>query len=203
MSLDLGIGFQAVEALWSAALGALLGAVYDLFRAVRHRRPSAVLSFILDALFWLIAGLALFLISFAIGGGKLRVFMTLAAGIGAVIYFLALSPAVLYIFDFFIGGVDRLLEFIAFPFKKIRIFVKKLFSSLIERYKIIKSGRMAQASMQDGKGGRPFETEAHRYIYEGHHSGPSSVRGDDSHRASRKNRDRGSKKGRAYKSPRR
>ncbi|MBQ3951742.1 MAG: hypothetical protein IIT41_03945 [Oscillospiraceae bacterium] len=202
MSLDLGIGFQAAEALWSAALGALLGALYDIFRAVRRRRPSAALSFILDAAFWLIAGICLFLISFAVGGGKMRVFMTLAAGIGAVLYFFALSPAVLYIFDFFIGGVDRLLEFIAFPLKKIRIFVKKLFSSLKERYKIIKSGRMAQASMQDGKGGRPFETEAHRYFYEGHHSGPSSVRGDDSHRASRKNRDRGRNAGRETKDPR-
>ena len=66
MSLDLGIGYQAVEALWSAGLGAALGVLYDALRTAR-RRGGTVLAFVLDAVFWLLTGTALFLIGFAIG----------------------------------------------------------------------------------------------------------------------------------------
>lgn len=56
--MELAIGEQALALLTSAALGAMLGVLYDFFRAVRYAFGKADAA--CDVLFCLICALALF-----------------------------------------------------------------------------------------------------------------------------------------------
>ena len=97
----------ASSALYGAAVGASLGAVYDLFRALRiaagltlrrcfayrgrtlptwGRRLSAALLFISDVLFSLIASAALSVTVFHLLSGHIRWFILLGTGLGFLLY---------------------------------------------------------------------------------------------------------------------
>ena len=97
----------ASSALYGAAVGASLGAVYDVFRALRiaagltlrrcfayrgrtlpkwGRRLSAALLFISDVLFSLIASAALSVTVFHLLSGHIRWFILLGTGLGFLLY---------------------------------------------------------------------------------------------------------------------
>lgn len=97
----------ASSALYGAAVGASLGTVYDLFRALRiaagltlrrcfayrgrtlptwGRRLSAALLFISDVLFSLIASAALSVTVFHLLSGHIRWFILLGTGLGFLLY---------------------------------------------------------------------------------------------------------------------
>ena len=72
----------------SLLLGFSLALLYDLLRAVRlRRRERALLTGALDALYCVIFALLVFLFSMRVGGGELRLYMILAALLGALFYF--------------------------------------------------------------------------------------------------------------------
>ncbi len=74
-------------ALWSVAVGAVLCAVYDVFRAFRLRkRQNAVLLFTFDFLYCMIAAVFMLLLFFNLSYGKARAYAFLFALCGFLIW---------------------------------------------------------------------------------------------------------------------
>lgn len=83
---------QSGQFLWSVALGAALGIVYDLLRGLRRNLRG--LTHLLDFVFSLTVLLSGLLLALFVGGGQYRLFMPLGTALGAAIYFLTLSRPV-------------------------------------------------------------------------------------------------------------
>ena len=109
--------------LTSVLLGAGMGVVYDLFRALRiifppAARDGAVL--VQDILFVLICGFGLFCFATLEGRGQLRFFMVFGSGLGFVLYILTIGN--------FITGVLRRV------FSAVYGSLRKVYSSIIEPF---------------------------------------------------------------------
>lgn len=106
---------QLLLFLCSVMAGAVLGAVYDIFRAIRitlpfmRRKLPTALS---DMLYMLIFGAAVFLLSAYIGRGQVRFFYCLGAALGALLYIVTAGNAA-------VSVLKKLCEFIARGFGKI------------------------------------------------------------------------------------
>ncbi len=121
----------ASSALYGAAVGASLGAVYDVFRAARiaagmtlrccfsrrgevlptwGRRLSAALLFISDVLFSLIASAALSVTVFNLLSGHIRWFILLGTGLGFLLYRRTLGRLTARIMPRVIRTVGRLVR---------------------------------------------------------------------------------------------
>ena len=84
----LSFGGQAYIFLLTALAGAVIGFVFDIFRAARRIIPHAsVFVQIEDILYWLLAVLFLFNASILINSGQIRAFNIIAAASGAFVYF--------------------------------------------------------------------------------------------------------------------
>ena len=92
--METSLARQALALLEALALGAGLGLSYDLLRPPRHRLPPGP-SALLDGLFALLAGAAVFLFAMGAGGGRLGLWELAAALLGALGYLHLLSPRVL------------------------------------------------------------------------------------------------------------
>lgn len=89
------IAAEAMLFLTSCLLGAALGVVYDLFRAVRLLfPPGAALAFAEDGLFFAVVGVAEFVFFLNHTYGQLRGFLLIGQGLGFLIYYLTAGRAV-------------------------------------------------------------------------------------------------------------
>ncbi len=105
--LTMAVGLQLMVILESVLLGAGMGLVYDLLRALRwHFRFGAAGTAICDAVFWIFALSAFFRFSVASAVGQSRYYVLAGLLVGAVIYALLISEAVLE----FLGCLLRLLS---------------------------------------------------------------------------------------------
>lgn len=138
MSPALGLGNlplqQAVVFAGAAVLGLGLGLLYDLLRLLRLGRGSRVWAAVWDLLFWCAVGTSALLYA-AATGGEVQVYALCAQALGALAYFLLLSPAVRWAEDWLERGgrwiwglLVRPLRFFGAQAKKLWIFFKKLFS---------------------------------------------------------------------------
>ncbi len=117
------VSHQAGLFLASVVLGAVLGIVYDVFRALRIVFPPARKSgavFVQDMLFWLIYGAAVFCYSALAARGEIRFFVFLGSLAGFVLYILTVGN--------FIIGVLR------WVFDTLYGVLRKVYSITIERF---------------------------------------------------------------------
>ncbi len=76
--------------------GMALGVVFDTYRTFRLKaRPGAVVTVVMDALFWVIATLLLLGAVFYASWGEVRVYVFIGVATGAWLYFRLASPVVL------------------------------------------------------------------------------------------------------------
>jgi len=207
--MEISVSYQLLQAASSLALGAAAGFLYDIFRVVRRRARSAVVTTITDILFWLITGAALFLMGLSIGQGRQRLFMFIIAFLGATAYFIVLSPLSLIVCNALADGFLFLLYCVTRPFvwgyrliKKLQTFIKDIFlysakCYTIKRENILAAKRAAKArrrAMSSKKEAEHDETkeEKNESYYEARYSRPDRVRDDSPSRHARKNRGRGS-----------
>ena len=108
------ISHQAGLFLMSVLLGAILGVVYDVFRAFRIVFPPARKSgavFVQDILFWIIYGAAVFCYSTLAARGEIRFFVFLGSLAGFVLYILTIGNFIIgvlrWIFDAFYGVLRK------------------------------------------------------------------------------------------------
>lgn len=104
--------------------GAVLTLSYDILRALRRsfRHPLAVLS-AEDFLFWLLAGLLTFRVSFLETDGTWRTYIAVGMMLGFLLYHLTVSRLVVVL----LSGLFRLAwRTAAFPWRILSIAVKKI-----------------------------------------------------------------------------
>lgn len=90
----------------SMALGAAGGLIYDALRALRFLdRRDRRLTHLLDALFALLLGVGLLWLALVVGGGELRLYMLTGMLLGAVLWFLLLSPLLRPVWDFWAASL--------------------------------------------------------------------------------------------------
>ena len=119
---------QGLALLAAACLGLGAGLLYDLLRPPRWRLRAAA-AFVLDALYCLILGAALFLFAMSWGEGRLGLAALAAAWAGFLAYHWLLSPLLLPFFVKlfqYLDGTRRKLEKILI---KIQFSAKKYFKN--------------------------------------------------------------------------
>jgi len=120
--MDLSMSGQAFAFLASALGGAVLGAFFDIFRAIRRLiRHKTAATAAEDALFWIAATLLMFWLLMLVNHGTMRFYPLLGAALGAVLYLLTISNTVIKI-------VIIVLRAIYFPLKKAKRGLKKAVS---------------------------------------------------------------------------
>jgi len=177
--MEISVSYQLLQAASSLALGAAAGFLYDIFRVVRRRARSIVVTTVTDVLFWLITGAGLFLLGLTMGQGRQRLFMVILAFLSAAAYFAVLSPLSLIVCNALADGFLFLLWCLARPFvwghrlvKKILTFIKNIFLYFRKCYTIkretissakrqIRTKRRTaaekEAVQEDEKGGYSYE----------------------------------------------
>lgn len=92
--------------LCSILIGAIMGIVFDFFRALRRKgNTKNIIVYLQDVIFWLIVAIIIITSSFMLNDGELRAYMLVAYILGALIYMLVFSKYIkgmfALIFDFF------------------------------------------------------------------------------------------------------
>jgi hypothetical protein len=193
---------QLVCALAALGAGVGFGVAYDLFKALRLKIGRAFFTALCDFLVCVLALCLLFLLFMSIGGGEARIYIALCAFLGAVIYFLTASAALL---DFFTGILEITAEFLhiaARPIKKAAAVIKFLakkaklcFQKACKWFTIIVQGEVAATAVspQDKKlaGSRPAaaahsdekehenEAQTRRHNNQNRHSRAGGIRGNN------------------------
>jgi spore cortex biosynthesis protein YabQ len=104
------------------ATGILLGVLFDCYRVLRGTfRPRAVMTWVTDLLYWLIATVIVFLALVVSNWGELRFYVFLGIVSGVILYYRLLS---LYAIRLFLAIV-RLVKGIITLLKKIIVFIIK------------------------------------------------------------------------------
>lgn len=127
--MEINIFSQALALAFAFLLGLLLGLVYDLVRPAR-RRSGAWGETVLDVLFGLFCGSAVFIYAIAAPGGRLGVLELSFTLCGFLLYTYLISDRVYALTDrcfvVIIGTVRHVKNFI----KKIRIVTKMYFQNM-------------------------------------------------------------------------
>ena len=126
---------QLAQFFLSILLGAVLGLLYDLLRAVRLRGGRG-LGHLLDAAYCLTAAgsVALFVLS---GDGELRLFELAGTLGGAVLYFCLPGPALRPLWDFWLDVLLAPAAVLGELLEKFLKICKKLFSFLRKSYMMV------------------------------------------------------------------
>jgi hypothetical protein len=158
------ISLQLAQAASALALGLAAGFFYDLLRAFRRRFKGGIVTALSDLVFWLAVGSALFVFGLTLGGGQPRLFVLVLAFIGGWVYFAAVSPFALYLWESVLEVVKFLILSIVFPFvaatrmiKKLVLFLKKLFSFWRKRCTI--NSQVLRLSTRFGEEVKDYEAQ--------------------------------------------
>lgn len=99
--------------LLSVGVGAALGVVYDVFRALRAMLPplgKTVPTAICDIIYMIIAGAAIYLFSLTAAGGEIRGYYWLGALLGWIIYIFTVGAAVIGVIRAVFSSVYKVLR---------------------------------------------------------------------------------------------
>ena len=120
--MNVSINAQTMLFLYSALLGASIGVIYDLFRAIRYEMQLKLMGiFICDSLFCFISisGILMFILNFASGEGRFYIIFAIISG--AILYFLTISLIIIKIMRFCFSVIYKLL----IKIKKIYLLIAK------------------------------------------------------------------------------
>ncbi len=126
--MEFSVAREALVFLSSAAAGAGMFLLYDLFRVIRLKSGAGqALIHVQDGVFWLLSLGLMFFVVFSVNNGTLRFYEILGAFLGAVFYGFSLS-----------GGVLKILGVILDVFSGFfKVFLKILLTPLVFMYNIV------------------------------------------------------------------
>lgn len=110
---------------WSIITGAVLGILFDFFRAFRFKGIRDIWVYIQDIIFWLITAVIIVVSAFFINEGELRGYMLMGYLLGAGFYFLLFSKFILSALKFVFESVRKGCQVIKRNIKKIIKMPKK------------------------------------------------------------------------------
>lgn len=102
--------------------GIIAGLVYDLYRTIRyHSKPSKLITYIQDFLFWVIITWVFFFTLIKINWGEIRGYIILGFFLGVIIYIITFSkyiyPLALKIVGLIKSTIRSIILLILYPFK--------------------------------------------------------------------------------------
>ena len=115
-AVAVSISGQTVELLYSAALGAGLGGLYDALRLLRtYLKCGRLATALFDLLFWIIALGATVAFVMTVSGGVVRWYVLIGEFCGAFVYMCTFSRLIFRAMDIIIKFVIAALHFLAAP----------------------------------------------------------------------------------------
>ena len=106
----------------SVVIGAIMGVVFDFFRALRRKgNTKNILVYIQDIVFWFIIAVIIIISSFIINNGELRGYMLFGYILGAIIYMIIFSKYIKFIFGTIFDFIEKIFSYILLPFEKIML----------------------------------------------------------------------------------
>lgn len=106
--------------LCSVLIGAIMGVVFDFFRALRRNgNTKNIIVYLQDIVFWFIVAIIIITSSFILNNGELRGYMLIGYVLGALLYMLILSNYIKRTFMIIMDFLDNGLKFLLKPFIKI------------------------------------------------------------------------------------
>lgn len=109
------ISDQVMLFLLAVLVGAGLGILFDVFRAMRVVFPPAKksgLTALSDIIFWLIYGFTIFVYSVQYGRGQVRFFFFIGSLLGFILYLLTIGNVVLGVIKKVYGYVSEFIHFV-------------------------------------------------------------------------------------------
>lgn len=112
--------------------GIIIGLLFDSFRILRKAiKTSDFITYIEDALFWILTGLIILYSIFVYNNGEIRLFMFVAILIGLLLYILFVSKFILKISLSIINIIKKIFitifHIVEIPFKALGKFIKMIF----------------------------------------------------------------------------
>ena len=155
--------------------GGVFGISADFIRVLRNRVFGKVAGAVCETIFAAAYFCCLFLIGFTANGGAQRLYAPFFSLLGAVLYFISVSPLFVKFFSKATELISKILRPVLFPFKflikilkKFRIFLKNRFKKQKKCYKIKCRRQIAsEGSTMDTPllKGTVYEAEKGRYNY--------------------------------------
>lgn len=97
---------QTYAFLMTILAGGVIGLLFDLYRVLRSTlRPKQLATAMTDLLYWIVVTPTVFAMLLAGNWGELRFYVLVGLAIGLILYFQALSAAVIWLF---MGAIKRL-----------------------------------------------------------------------------------------------
>lgn len=119
--------------LWTVLVGAIMGVVFDFFRALRRSgNTKNIIVYIQDIVFWLIVAVIIITSSFILNNGDLRGYMLIGYILGALLYMLIISNYVKAIFELIMDGISKICGILFKP-------LNKLVEKLEKKHKILEN----------------------------------------------------------------
>jgi len=195
--MELNLMFQVYQAATSLLVGLGAGLYYDLLKTIRRRVGRGGATLLLDLLFWLGLAPLLFVQTMTMGQGGVRIFMLVTNALGALLYFLVFSRGILFLLE---KGLDKMLKivwFITSPARKIWAKGKNVakcckrgFKNWIWHCIITKYMKVKKFGIEKREGEDRLEQQKGKHIYEAGGVGLGRLRGLQSGRPPRSNRER-------------
>lgn len=129
VEMETSLTDQALALLLALGLGTGLGLLYDLLRPPR-RRSGRMLAGLLDLLFALAAGAAVFVYAMSAGSGRLGLWELTAALLGFLFYLHVLSPALLPLLELPYRVMEKTMRSCKKNGKKLADSAKKFFPNV-------------------------------------------------------------------------
>lgn len=102
---------QVYVFLWSIITGAILGILFDFFRAFRWNGIKDIWVYIQDIIFWIVAAIVIIISAFFINEGELRGYMLIGYMLGAGFYMLLFSKFIITILKTIFSGFVNSFKF--------------------------------------------------------------------------------------------
>lgn len=101
-------------------IGAIMGVIFDFFRALRRKgNTKNIIVYLQDIVFWLIVAIIIITSSFILNNGELRGYMLIGYLLGALLYMLTLSSYIKSMFSLTFNLLENAAKFLLKPFRQI------------------------------------------------------------------------------------
>ena len=124
---------QAYLFLIFSITGIVIGALFDIFRALRKSfKTSNIITYIEDIIFWLLSGTLIIYNIWYFNDGEIRIYMFLGIIIGILIYLLTLSNIFSKISLLILNLLKKIIKITLIPLKPI----KKICTNISKKAKL-------------------------------------------------------------------
>ncbi len=111
-------------------IGIIISIIFDIFRVLRKTfKTPDIITYIEDAIFWIITGLIILFSIFTFNNGELRVYIFIGIIIGIILYMLFISKYFIklnvFIINLIKNTIYKILHIIIKPIKYVIILLKK------------------------------------------------------------------------------